>query len=148
MAGLANDFALRLATDADWPFIDAWRTTHFLEMAARQDDPRPITGQKDPHGAVWLVVAVSGRPVACCSYLDFPDAKVRRVFDLYTTPGKTGVSYGLSLGRIMEDVADILGYEIRCNTDPENTGFLRVLKRRGYQVAAIELKREANHGGQ
>lgn len=137
---------IRVATPEDWPFINAWRTTHFIEMAVRRQIPRAITGQKGIEDAVWIVALVDDRPVAACSYLDFPDALTRRVFDLYTTPGRVGLTYGLELGKLLELSADKLGYELRCNTDPENTGFLRALEKRGYQKVAIELKREASHG--
>lgn len=139
--------AIRRATPADWPLIEVWRATHYLEIAARQTPPpRPVTGQRGLSDACWVVYERRGKPVAAFSFTDDEATRIRTIHDLYGAQG-FGVST-LALGKVIEDMSDRDGYEIRCTTDPENLKFVDTLLRRGYEVTAIELKRQprGHHG--
>jgi len=134
---------IRVAEPEDWPAIEAWRETHFANIAARSANPRPITGQVGLHGALWLVAEKEGRPVAAIAYTERPHDRIRFLTDLYAEPGLPGGLAAVALGEYVERMSDDQGYELRANTDPENLGYIEVLLRRGYEIVAVELKRAA-----
>lgn len=127
---------IRLATESDWPLIRLWRAAHFVEMQ-RRGCKRAIEGQRGLSEAVWLVVESDGLPVAATSYLDHGDT--RFAHDLYAAEGH--VMDGLRLGKWLERQCDALGLELRATTDPENTEYVRLLQRRGFEMTSIELRR-------
>ncbi len=128
---------IRIATEADWPSIEAWRAGHFLEMAARQKIPRPVTGQRGLTDAEWLVLEKNGRPVAATSFTIEDGVCIGH--DLYAASGH--VLDGLALGKALEGMCDREGWELRAHTDPENTAYIRVLLKRGFVPVSIEYKR-------
>lgn len=133
----------RPAIPSDFVHIEAWRAAHFLEMQARQATVRPVTGQAGIDDAAWLVIERDGRPVAAASFRDDAEAKVRRAGDLYAASGF--VHDGHRLARMLEAMSDDLGYDLWVSTDPENTQYLRILEKRGYEKAAVHYVRRA-HG--
>lgn len=132
---------LREAIPEDFPVIESWRAAHFLEMQARQKNRREVIGQTQLEDACWLVYEHDGVPAAAIGFRD--DLGVRYVTDLFAASGKARL--GWRLGALIEQMADDLGLEIRMSTDPENWHFLRILRQRGYEVAAIHLTRRACH---
>jgi hypothetical protein len=136
---------IRVATEADWPAIESWRAGHFLEMAARMNAPRPVTGQRTLHDAEWLVLEKDGRAVSATSFTVEDGVCIGH--DLYAASGH--VLDALALGRALESMCDREGWELRAHTDPENTAYIRILLKRGFVPVSIEFKRAAkgaNHG--
>jgi hypothetical protein len=128
---------IRVATESDWPAIEAWRAGHFLEMAARMKVPRPVTGQRTLTDAQWLVLEKDGRAVAATSFTVEGDVCVAH--DLYAASGH--VLDALALGRALEGMCDREGWELRARTDPENTAYVNILAKRGFVPVAIEFLR-------
>ena len=128
---------IRIATETDWPAIESWRAGHFLEMAARMDVPRPVTGQRTLLDAEWLVLEKDGRPVAAASFT--VEDGVCAGHDLYAASGH--VLDALALGRALEGMCDREGWELRAHTDPENSAYIRILLARGFVPVSIEYKR-------
>jgi hypothetical protein len=58
---------------------------------------------------------------------------------LVAAPGH--VLAGVMLGRFVEQMSDVQGYEIRGNTDPGNVKYLDLLLRRGYEITAVHFRR-------
>jgi hypothetical protein len=129
---------IRPAIPSDWPAIESWRAGHFLEMAARMKIPRPVTNQSTLDDGQWIVLERDGKPVAATSFSIHDGTCFAQ--DLFAASGH--VIDGLTLGRELEKMCDREGWEMRAQTDPENTTYLRILQKRGFTVSAIELKRQ------
>ena len=61
--------------------------------------------------------------------------------DIFAAQGKAGLRGGMILARLVEEMSDRDGYEMRGATDPENTDYLEHVLRRGYEITAIEFRR-------
>ncbi len=75
--------------------------------------------------------------MAAIGFQDFPP--VCYVTNLFSAIGHA--RKGWRLGALLEERADELGLEIRCDTDPENWHFLRILLSRGYEPSLVCLRR-------
>ena len=126
---------IRYATHEDWAAIESWRSAHFARIS-----PRPVTGQRRLEDTTWLVVEKDGKPVAATSFDVLPADRLVVAHDLYAAEGH--VLDGLKLGRLLEDLADNEGFELRARTDPENVAYFRLLLKRGFEVTSIELIRQ------
>lgn len=130
---------LRPAVPEDFPFIEGWRAAHFLEMQARQKTRREVCGQASFDEACWLVYEHEDKPVAAVGFRDDPERMVREVTDLYTAQGHGRDAW--RLGDLLEMMADDLGLEMRCTTDPENLHFMRIILARGYEPTLVSFRR-------
>lgn len=135
---------LRPAVPEDFPFIEGWRAAHFLEMQARQKTKRAVSGQEPLEDSCWAVYEDEGVPVAAIGFRDDAAHGIRYVTNLFTALGYARV--GFRLGDTIEQMADDLGLEIRCDTDPENLHFLRILLKRGYEPSLVCLRRRPHAG--
>lgn len=101
--------------------------------------PREAIGLKSLEDALWVVWDRHGMAVAALSFAQDDEFKVRWMFDLYGAPGHALA--GLQLVKAFERFCDDTGYEMRGDTDPENTHYLQLVLARGYELTSISFRR-------
>lgn len=133
---------IRQARTEDFAAIEAWRTAHFMKMAKRRGDDKPIIEQADLSTAAWAVyVDKNDEAIAAVGFRDRPNENIRWGTDIYHAPTLGGLRAGLALGRMLEAMSDADGYTIYGETDPENLEYIEHLQQRGYEICLVQFRR-------